>query len=74
MVNPEKMFHSNSVDSPSILSKFSVALRRCESSYLVLPRFVGLRMLMDPSKTQHRIWKDVDFCVLKIDDGFVTNQ
>ena len=27
-----------------------------------------------PSKTQHRIRKDVDFCALKIDDGFVTNQ
>ena len=31
-------------------------------------------MLMDPSKIQHRIWNDVDFRALKIDDGFVTNQ
>ena len=35
---------------------------------------LGLRMLMDPSKAQHRIWEDVDFCELKIDNGFVTNQ
>ena len=26
---------------------------------------------MNPSKTQHRIREDVDFCTLKIDDGFV---
>ena len=31
-------------------------------------------MLMNPSKTQHRIWKHEDFCALKIDNGFVTNQ
>ena len=52
----------------------SAVLRNCDPSYPVLPRFVGLRMLMDPSKTQHRIWKDVDFRALKIDDSFVTNQ
>ena len=70
---PGKMFHSNSVGSPLIPS-VSVALRSCDPSYPVLPSFVGLRILMNPSKTQHRIWKDVDFCALKIDDGFVTNQ
>ena len=29
---------------------------------------------MDTSKTQHRIWEDVDFRALKIDNGFVTKQ
>ena len=29
---------------------------------------------MDPSKAQHRIWEDVDFCALKIDNCFITNQ
>ena len=29
---------------------------------------------MDPSKTQRRIWEDGDFCALKIDNGFITNQ
>ena len=29
---------------------------------------------MDLSKTQHRIWKDVDYRALKIDDSFVTNE
>ena len=33
----------------------SVALISNDPSYPVFPRFVGLRMLMDPSKTQHRI-------------------
>ena len=48
--------------------KVSVALRSCDPSYPVFPRFVGLRMLMDPSKTQHRNRKDVDFRALKIDE------
>ena len=30
-------------------------------------------MLMESSKTQHRISKDVDFRELKIDDSFITN-
>ena len=37
-------------------------------------KFVGFRMLMDLSKTQHRIREDVDFCALKIDNSFITNQ
>ena len=48
-------FHWLSTDSITI----SVDLRSCDPSCPVLPRF-GLRMLMDPSKTQHRIRKDVD--------------
>ena len=67
-----KLFHS--VGSPLIPSQSLQFFRNCDPSYPVLPRFVGLRMLMDPSKTQHRIWKDVDFRALKIDDSFVTNQ
>ena len=31
-------------------------------------------MLKNLSEAQHGIWKDVDFCALKIDNGFVTNQ
>ena len=52
----------------------SVALISCDPSYPVFPSFVGLRILMDPSKTPHRIRKDVDFRALEIDDAFVTNQ
>ena len=40
-----------SVDSIII----SVAFISDDPSYPVLPSFVGLRMLMAPSKTQHRI-------------------
>ena len=31
-------------------------------------------MLMDLSEAQHRILEDVDFCALKIDNDFITNQ
>ena len=44
-------FHRLSFDSV----KVSVILRRCEPFYPFLPSFVGLRMLMDPPKTQYRI-------------------
>ena len=33
----------------------SVALRSCDPFYPILPRFVGIWMLMDLSKTQYRI-------------------
>ena len=49
-------------DVPLELSRFSidtviisVALRSCDPFYPFLPSFVGFRMLMDPSKAQHRI-------------------
>ena len=29
---------------------------------------------MDPSMAQHRIWEGIDFCALKIDKCFITNQ
>ena len=51
--------------------KVSVALRSCDPFFPFPPSFLGLRMLMDLSKTQHRIRNDVDFRALKIDDGFV---
>ena len=44
-------FSRLSIDSVMV----SVAFVCYDPSYLVLPSFVGLRMLMDPSKTQHRI-------------------
>ena len=44
-----------------------VALRRCNPSYSLFPCFVSFRVLMDLTKTQYRIWKDVDLCALKID-------
>ena len=40
----------------------------------VLPSFVGFGMLKNLSETQHRIWEDIDFCNLKIDDCFIFNQ
>ena len=71
-MNPWKMFHSNSVDSPLIASKSVVSLGSdfCNS---VLPSFVGFKML-NFAEAQHRIREDIDFCVLKIDDYFVMNQ
>ena len=63
-------FSRLSIDSVIV----SVALGSCDPSYPVFPSFVGLRILMDPSKTQHRNRKDVDFRALEIDNGFVTNQ
>ena len=53
--NPGKMFHSNSVGSPLIPSKVSVALRRCNPFYPFLPSFVRFRILMDLPKTQYII-------------------
>ena len=48
-----------------------VALRRFDPFYPFLPSFVGFRILMDPLKTQYRIWKDVDLRALKVDDSFI---
>ena len=39
-----------------------------------LPSFVGIRMFKNPPEAQHRIREDIDFCALKIDDCFITNQ
>ena len=63
-------FSRLSIDSVIV----SVALISRDPFNPFLPSFVGFRMLMDLSKAQHRIWKDVDFCALKIDNGFITNQ
>ena len=73
VVNPGKMFHSNSVGSPLIPS-VSVASHGFDTCNSVLPSFVGFRKLMDPPEAQHRICEDRDFCALKIDNRFVTNQ
>ena len=54
--------------------KVSVALRSCDPILPVLPRFVGIWMLMDLSKTQYRIWKDLDLSALETYDFFITNQ
>ena len=72
-MNPGKMFHSNSVDSPLIGLIISVASFGLDPCNSVLPSFVGIRMLMDPSKAQHRIREDIDFCALEIDVCFITN-
>ena len=39
----------------------------------VLPSFVGIRMLKNPSEALHRIREVLDFCALKIDDCFITS-
>ena len=54
VVNPGKMFHSNSVGSPLIPS-VSVAFVSDDPFNPFLPNFVGFKMLMDLSKAQHRI-------------------
>ena len=50
-----------------IISVDSHGFDPCNS---VLPSFVGIRMLKDPSEAQHRIRQDIDSCALKIDDCF----
>ena len=50
VVNPGKMFYSN---SDSII--VTVAFVSGDLCSLFLPSFVGLRMLMNLSKTQHKI-------------------
>ena len=54
-----------------IISVASLGLDPCNS---VLPSFVGIKMLKDPAEAQHRIREDIDFCALKVDDCFITNQ
>ena len=63
-------FSRLSIDSIII----SVAFPGLDSCNSVLPSFVGIRMLKDPPEAQHRIREDIDFCALKIDDCFITNQ
>ena len=79
-VSPNLLSRSVRENVPLEFSRFctdsiivSVALRSCDPFCPFLPRFVGIWMLMDLSKRQHRIWKDVDFRELKIDECFVTN-
>ena len=74
VVNPGKMFHSNSVGLSIDSVIVSVAFLGLDPYNSVLPSFVGICMLKDPPEAQHRIWEDVDFCALKIDNGFITNQ
>ena len=74
VVNPGKISHSNSIGSPSILSKSSVLWWTFEPRQSVFPCNIWLRVLVHLSKTQHRIWEYVDFCALGADDFFITNQ
>ena len=59
VVNPGKMFHSNSVDFPLII--ISVAFPGFDSCNSVFPSFVGIRMLKNPSEAQHRIREEKTF-------------
>ena len=61
VVNPGKMFHSNSVGSPLIAVIISVAFLGNDPCNSVLPSFVRFRMLKDPTEAQHRIREDKDF-------------
>ena len=74
VVNPGKIFHSNSIGSPSILSKFLYSGVLFEPFQSLFPCYVRSRVLVHLAKTQYRIWKYVNFCALKIDDLFITNQ
>ena len=74
MVNPEKTFHSNSVGSPSILSKFLWLWEEVNPYCYLLPCFVEIRILLYLTKKQYIIRKDVHFRVLKIDVFFVPNE
>ena len=73
VVNPGKMFHSNSVGLSIDSIIISVAFLGSGSCNSVLPSFVGFGMLKNLSEAQHRIREHIDFCALKIDDYFIIN-
>ena len=65
---PGNIFHSKSIGSPSILSKFLYSWDVLKPSQSIFPCSVWLGVLV------YRIRKDVDLRALKIDNSFVTNQ
>ena len=68
-----KIFHSNSIGSPSSLSKALYSWEVLNHSNLCSHAVFDC-VLVYLTKTQYRIWKDVDLCALKTDDLFITNQ
>ena len=74
VLNPGKIFHSNSIGSPSILSKF-----RLTGDDLNHPNLVsyvsfdwGFSKILPRHNTESE--KTETFDALKIDDSFITNQ
>ena len=74
LLNPGKIFHSNSICSPSILSKVLHSGDDLNHSKLLFPCIVWLGGSRRSYQVTIRIWKDVDFRALKIDNTFITNQ
>ena len=74
VLNPGKIFHSKSIGSPSILSKFLYSGDDLNHPNLSShASFDGGFSCILPRHT-YRIRKDVDLCALKIDDSFFTSQ
>ena len=65
VVNPGKIFHSNSTGSPSILSKALSSVWTFEPRQSVFPCNIWLRVLVHLSKTQDTIWEFVGLVVCK---------
>ena len=65
VLNLGKIFHSNSIGSPSIMSKVLYSGEFFEPLQSLFPCSVWLRVLVYLTKTQYRIWKYVDFCALE---------
>ena len=74
VLNPGKIFHSNFIGSPSILSKNLYSGGPFEPRQSVFPCHIWLRVLVHLSKTKYRIWEYVDTCALETDDMFIINQ
>ena len=74
VLNPWKIFHSNSIGSPSILSKVLYSSELLKRSNLCSHAVFdwGFSCILPRHNT--RIWKYVDSCALKTDDLFITNQ
>ena len=73
-IESREQFHSNSIGSPSMLSKVLYSGWTLEPLQSFSPCDVWSRVLVHLSKTQYRIWKYVNLCALKIDDFLITNQ
>ena len=75
VLNPGKIFHPLEFH-PLRINSVQVSVLRCSFEPLqsLFPCSVWLGVLVYLTKTQYRIWKDVDLCALKTDDLFITNQ
>ena len=74
VVNPGKICHSNSIGSPSIVSKVLCCGEYLWTNSIFFPNSIWCWVLIHLSKTQHRIWKYVNLCKRETDDFFTTDH